>query len=83
MQRQSPATTNIMEFWVRPQANVVPDGIWDLVELALQARSSSRAPTRADLDAAIGRACKETRPGTYLGSTLRFLLKRHGCPADV
>jgi hypothetical protein len=65
------------------QANEVPGGIWDLVELALQARGSSRAPTRAELDAAIERACKETRPGTYLGSTLRFLLKRHGCPADI
>ena len=65
------------------QSNVVPDGVWELVELALQAYSSAQAPSKAELDAAIQHACRETRTGTYLGSTLRFLLKKHGCPAGA
>lgn len=65
------------------QSNVVPDGIWELLELALQAYNSARAPSKADLDAAIQHACRETKTGTYMGSTLRFLLKKHGCPASA
>ena len=65
------------------QSNVVPDGIWELVELALQVYSSAQAPSKAELDAAIQHACRETRSGTYMGSTLSFLLEKHGCPAGA
>ena len=65
------------------QGNEVPEGIWELVQLALQAYNSAQAPSRAELDAAIQHACRETKTGTYLGSTLRFLLEKHGCPADA
>ena len=64
------------------QEEAVPDGIWELVELALQARRSGSAPQPAQLDAAVQQACAETKAGTYLGSTLRFLLRKHGCLAD-
>ena len=65
------------------QDDEVPAAIWDLVELALQSYKSGTAPTRRDLEGAVQRACKQVPNGTYLGSTIRFLLRKHSCPADL
>lgn len=72
---------HVLDKWL--QVDEVPAPIWDLVELALQSYKSGAAPARTELDGAIKRACKQVPNGTYLGSTVRFLLRKHSCPADL
>jgi hypothetical protein len=61
------------------QKEALPDSFWALIELALQ----QSAPSRHEVLAKVSEACSETQKCTYLGSTLRFYLRKHGWPADM